>query len=264
MTKQKDLKRRVRARMQKTGESYTAARAHLVGARLPDLPPDHEALAGQSDATMTRQTGRTWRQWTHLLDDLGATELQHPQIVRLVGPEIDAAQPNRGWWAQTITVGYERLRGLRAPGQQRSGSYQFSKSRTLPVAAADAFAAFADTARRRRWLDTALTVRKATAPKSVRITWPDGTSVAVWITAKGPDRCHVSVQHEKLPTRAAADAMKPRWQAHLDALQRLLTATSRTAPAASRARSPARPARTSARSPGTRSARRSRTPGTGD
>jgi hypothetical protein len=30
MTKQKDLKRVVRARMQKTGESYTTARLHLV------------------------------------------------------------------------------------------------------------------------------------------------------------------------------------------------------------------------------------------
>ena len=31
MTTQKDFKRVVRARMQKTGESYTAARAHVVG-----------------------------------------------------------------------------------------------------------------------------------------------------------------------------------------------------------------------------------------
>ena len=33
MTKQADFKRRVRARMGKTGESYAVARAHLLGSR---------------------------------------------------------------------------------------------------------------------------------------------------------------------------------------------------------------------------------------
>lgn len=43
MTKQKHLKRRVRERMQKTGESYTTARLHLLGTlqAVPETgPPD--------------------------------------------------------------------------------------------------------------------------------------------------------------------------------------------------------------------------------
>jgi hypothetical protein len=37
VTKQKHLKRRIRERMQKTGESYTTARLHLLGTP-PDVP----------------------------------------------------------------------------------------------------------------------------------------------------------------------------------------------------------------------------------
>jgi hypothetical protein len=40
MTKQKDLKKRIRARQQKTGESYTAARAQVLGSavQIPEAP----------------------------------------------------------------------------------------------------------------------------------------------------------------------------------------------------------------------------------
>src|SRR5919112_6349551 len=39
MPREKDLKRLVRARMKKTGEAYTAARAQLLRKQTPDAPP---------------------------------------------------------------------------------------------------------------------------------------------------------------------------------------------------------------------------------
>ena len=46
MTKKKDLKRRVRARQKKTGESYTSALAHVRAPRIPEAPDaTKEALA---------------------------------------------------------------------------------------------------------------------------------------------------------------------------------------------------------------------------
>ena len=46
MTKKKDLKRRVRARQAKTGESYTSALAHIREPRIPEAPDaTKEALA---------------------------------------------------------------------------------------------------------------------------------------------------------------------------------------------------------------------------
>ena len=63
MPKDKDLKRLIRARMDKTGESYTAARAHVVGAPPAPLPEDHETVAGMRDEKVADATGRTWPEW---------------------------------------------------------------------------------------------------------------------------------------------------------------------------------------------------------
>ena len=217
MPRGKDLKRRVRARMQKTGESYTAARAHLVRSPLPSLPDDYQELAGMRDDTVAEKTGKTWPQWVETLDDIGATEMQHREIARWVHDHTGL-----DWWSQTVTVGYERIRGLREIGQRRGGGYEAGKSRTLPVPVATLFDAFADDARRHAWLGDGITVRKATPHKSVRITWKDGSSVEVYLTDKGPSKSTVTVQHTRLPTREAADEARAFWTERLDALTAML------------------------------------------
>src|SRR5438046_6419152 len=51
---QKDLKRLIRSRMQKTGEAYTAARLQILGTlqRKQQNEPDYAVLAGMSDAAV--------------------------------------------------------------------------------------------------------------------------------------------------------------------------------------------------------------------
>lgn len=55
MTKQKHLKRRVRDRMEKTGESYSAARRHVLAAR-PDAPPPSSHIPGSIPAVSAFRT----------------------------------------------------------------------------------------------------------------------------------------------------------------------------------------------------------------
>src|SRR5688572_10304840 len=94
MPKQKDLKRVVRARMQKTGESYSAARSHVVArkkaapAAPAPPPPDYAALAGLSDATIAAKTGANWEEWTRRLDAIGAAAKPHGEIARYVNEEL--------------------------------------------------------------------------------------------------------------------------------------------------------------------------------
>ena len=65
MTTQKTLKRRVRARSAKTGESYTAARAQLLRKADPPGPPRTAmALAGMTDEAMTRGSGKPLSEWS--------------------------------------------------------------------------------------------------------------------------------------------------------------------------------------------------------
>src|ERR1043165_425387 len=76
MPTNKDFKRVVRARMRKTGESYTAARAQLLRStpsRAPAAPaavtPANYALAaGISDAALKKATGCSWERWVKALD----------------------------------------------------------------------------------------------------------------------------------------------------------------------------------------------------
>jgi hypothetical protein len=228
MTRNKDLKRLVRARMKKTGEAYTTARAQITrksaakpiaaAASVPAAtadPKDYANLAGMSDAVIKQRTGCKWERWVKTLDQFGAEKMSHREIAAMVNKtwKVD------GWWSQTVTVGYERIKGLRARGQRRDGTYEASKSRTFNVPAATLFDAWKDANVRKRWLDDAgVKVRTATAPKSMRLAWSDGSIVAVGFYPKGKTKSSVAVQHTKLPDRETADRLKAYWSEQFDAL----------------------------------------------
>ncbi len=221
MPKNKDLKRLTRSRMQKTGESYTTARAQLLKKKkpVPTPAPELAALAGMSDEAVAAKTGCTWEKWVRVLDAVDAASMPHREIARYVRENFEIS----GWWAQTVTVGYERIKGLREIGQRRSGSYEANKSKTFPVPIARLYRAFSVARTRRRWLpDVQLTVRKATPDKSMRITWEDGTSVELYFTAKGDNKSLVALQHRKLASKAQAEHMKRFWGERLAALAEIL------------------------------------------
>ncbi|MEE3921840.1 hypothetical protein V2I01_36860 [Micromonospora sp. BRA006-A] len=65
---------------------------------------------------LRERTGQDWAGWFDRLDAWGAVDRTHTEIARWL---VDThGMP--GWWAQTVTVGYEQARGLRAPGQRRA------------------------------------------------------------------------------------------------------------------------------------------------
>ena len=153
------------------------------------------------------------------LDYHGAAEMRHPDIVKLVHEKYKVD----GWWAQSVTVGYERIKGLRARGQRRDGTYEAGKSRTFSVPVSKLFNAFADSKIRRRWIDgTPVKLRTATAPKSMRLGWADGGIIAINFTAKGSAKSSVSLAHTKLPDRETAEKFKKYWSERLDALGEVL------------------------------------------
>lgn len=80
MTQRRSFKRLVRARMAKTGESYTAARQNILAA---DGPAEADAaVMPQSDATLRDRTGEGWEHWLGVLDDWGGRERTHTEIAR--------------------------------------------------------------------------------------------------------------------------------------------------------------------------------------
>ena len=121
-----------------------------------------------------------------------------------------------------VTVGYERIRGLREKGQRRDGLYEAGKSRTFNVPIETLYDAFANTRTRRRWLQVEVTVRTAAQNKRMRLTWDDDTLVELGFTAKGSAKSVVAVVHQRLPNKSAIDAIKKTWAEHFDRLAQLL------------------------------------------
>ena len=219
MTRQSTFKRKVRARMEKTGESYTAARLRLIeGGETPPTPPT-AVEPRVSAAAVKSATGRTWEEWFELLDEWGGVEHTHGEIARWLSAEHGVA----GWWAQSVTVEYEKARGMRAPGQRPDG-WEVTASKTVGVPVERLYAAFTDDTERERWLPGAeLGLRTATAPKSARYDWEDGsTRVVAWFEAKGEGRSLISLAHQKLPDADAADEMKAYWRERVAALKELV------------------------------------------
>jgi hypothetical protein len=214
-----NFKRLVRGRMQKP----TVAAGSPKTTRAPSAPPaavDYAKLAGRSDAILKEKTGCTWERWVRALDHVQAYTWSHREIAKHVAEKYKVP----GWWAQTVTVGYERIKGLRAIGQRRDGSFEANKSRTYAVPLVRLYRAWHDARTRAEWLpDVDLTVRTAIRGKSMRITWPDRTSVAVGFASRGAGKSQVAIQHGNLADRAAAARMKQYWDERLNALRSVLS-----------------------------------------
>jgi hypothetical protein len=218
MTRQKSFKRLVRARMGRTGESYTAARAVLLAAQEEPAGSGKPVLA-TSDPEIRRRTGRGWEDWFDLLDAWQADQMTHRDLARKVAGEL-GIEP-LAWAAQAVTYSYEHARGLRVVGQRGDRSFAATVSRTLAVPAERAFDAFADADERAAWLPGGpLSERTSIRPRSLRFDWDDGTTrVNVVIAAKGPARCTVHVEHARLADAADTGRMKAYWRERLGALR---------------------------------------------
>ena len=219
MTRQKSFKRLVRARMEKTGESYTAARASLLAA---EQPTETEGpVLTMSDEAIRRRTGRGWEEWFDLLDEWGAVERSHAEVAEWLREERGSG----GWNAQSITVSYERARGGRAVGERPDG-FSVTASKTVAVPVERLYDAFVDESLRRSWLPEAeLRERTATRPKGARFDWGDGeTRVIVGFEAKGEAKSVAALAHERLPDAASAERMKTFWRERMAALKEALEA----------------------------------------
>jgi uncharacterized protein YndB with AHSA1/START domain len=227
MPTQKIFKQRIRARMTKTGESYTAARHQLLRkVEEPTAPaveqPSSEIPADAllvADESMRRATGKGHAEWFALLDRWGATDHNHTEIATWLRESLGVA----GWWAQGITVSYERVRGMRRVHQQGNG-YTISVTRTVKVDPDRALAAFTNMTVRRRWLPDAPMRRRPTrAALTARFDWSDPKSrVVVNVVPKSDGKALVAVGHEQVPDAEAAERLKAAWRAWLGELKAVL------------------------------------------
>ena len=175
------------------------------------------ASAPVSDAAITAKTGRGWDEWVTALDRAGARKLSHTGIAELVHRRFGVGD----WWAQSVTVGYERLTGKRA-NLQKAGGFAASGSLTVAAGLDRLYDTAADPKRQGKWLPAGVVMHKVTRAKSMRATAGDGSkSISFYFYAKGSGKAQVTVQQEKLASQAQALKLKKVWAASLRELAEL-------------------------------------------
>lgn len=260
MTLQKKLKKTIRARSQKTGESYTAARRQVLLAREKEteapeqpapvavqeppaappiaaspVPPAKQASRGQvNDEAARKKTGHGLDHWFAVLDAFGADTKGHTASAAHL--HKDHGIP--GWYAQGITVAYERAHGLRDMNQSCTGSFQVSVSKTVPAPVAEVVDALRNPERRAAWLqgtDPALVQTLEAAftgdkPREVKtkgndyawLRFPWGShTVVIYINGK-PKGASVVADNSNLPSSDLIEQRRAQWKVALAGLHRHL------------------------------------------
>jgi len=258
MTLQKRLKKAIRTRSEKTGESYTSARRNVLLAldkkaeaapppaapelQSPEPPPvptppgpTPPPKKGQvSDASARKATGHGLDHWFAVLEAFGAEAKGHTAAAAHLHNEHGIP----GWHAQGITVAFERSRGLREMNQSCAGTFQVSVSKTVPAGVAEVVDALKSADRRAVWLagaDPDL-VQALTAaftgdkPREVKTKGADyawlrfpwaGRTVEIRITGK-PKGASVVADNQNLAGPELVEPRRTQWRAALEGLHRHL------------------------------------------
>ena len=205
------------------------------------MPSNERKLSSVSDDAVAAATGRNWDEWTAFLDDLGAAEMTHKEIVALTaGP----GGLSSGWWQQSVAVGYEQAKGLRVVGQTSGADFQIGVQKTLPVPPDVAWALLAEGPGRDIWLGSVDPlefrkgqkyrtadgregeVRSCVPGERVRLTWSHPSlartsTVQIYLAPAG-DRTSVRFHQERLSSLEERELMRSHWRQVLEELAGLV------------------------------------------
>jgi len=177
--------------------------------------------AAIGDAAVKAKTGRTWGQWFAVLDEAGARKMTHKAIAKLIATRHKIPE----WWAQMVTVGYERARDMRKVNETLS-VFRTSVSRTLDAGKDAAFDAWDDAKTRAAFLKEKVDFSTRNPGKNLRFTWKVGR-VEVRFVVKGPKKTQVTVDHTGLEKESDIGRSKARWTEAMDKLGKTLGARAR-------------------------------------
>ncbi|TDE89656.1 DUF4287 domain-containing protein [Occultella glacieicola] len=179
---------------------------------------DWVAQPGHDDDLVRSNTGHGWDEWVRLLDAGPGRAAGHTEQARWVREEHGVD----GWWAQSVVVGYERIVGIRLPGQMPDGTFTVSRSRILDMDADTWRARLLDDATRAALFEPlGTTLRSKPEARSLRFDLADGdTSLGVVAVALDPlaERVRLTITHEKLADPGAAERWKDHWSAWIGGL----------------------------------------------
>ncbi len=188
-----------------------------------------------------KATGKTWDEWIAFLDKLGAKEMEHKEVARML---YDDKYIKTGWWAQMVTVGYEYAHGRRVTGETEGAGFEIGVQKTFPISSAKAWELVTSAEGVKIWLGEDANfkvsrgatyktadgvtgeVRSFEKAKRLRFTWQspklkEPATVQILFIPTG-ENTSIRFHQEKLSRVEEREAMRRHWQQVLEKLSRLM------------------------------------------
>jgi len=218
MTKQSNFKQKVRARMLKTGERYAAARKALLDQASKHTSSSSRAWIAQpdiSDESVITKTGKNLDEWCDIIEAWDGDQNDHTAVATYLREELNVDS----WWAQGITVSFERITGKRLPYQQKDGTFTANKSKVLPLLEAVLRQLFlSDDGRDDLFPNQHTELLSKPDAKNLRIKLEPGTAL-IWTEPQKSGKTKLTVSHEKLPTFDDVEQWKFYWEELMAAIE---------------------------------------------
>lgn len=190
-------------------------------------------------ATVRSKTGKDLNAWFDELDAAGGRKLGRRDRAQWLLERLD----KDAWWATTIAVEYERVRGMVEKDGRPTG-YAICSTKTIAAELPAVFEAFGKSEGLARWLgagaradftdggewncgdgDRARFLR-IRPNKDLRLAWEGraapGSAVEVLFADKGKGKTGITLNHTRIDSRADADLLRAAWSEALDALKQAL------------------------------------------
>ncbi len=176
--------------------------------------------------TITEKTGRSLEEWMNLLDKAGFRERPHREIASY----LHENQGLSSWWAQEVTVHYEKAVGRRVTGQTEKTGFQLGVSRTFKTSAGDLWS-WLTSGKGKTWysgtdsegIDTEPRVLKEGSHIRMRWKipgWTGYSTLQIRTVAKGPDKTTITIHQEKLPDQETRERMIEYWREKMTCLEK--------------------------------------------
>jgi uncharacterized protein YdhG (YjbR/CyaY superfamily) len=172
-----------------------------------------------TDEAVKKATGKGWDKWFTILNQEKADKLKHKEIAKLLSGKYEVD----GWWAQSITVEYERHLGKRQVGQVKDGTFQTAVSKTLPGNLDQVFKIWLDKVRNVKEFNSIPLAGKPVISKTEkwrywRVDLQDGSRVTITVGTKTADKSILTMSNEKLNIREDIESWKAFWKDYLKKL----------------------------------------------
>lgn len=175
-----------------------------------------ETKRSLKDEAVEKATGKSWGKWFAILNQEKAARLEHKEIVKLLSDKYEVD----GWWAQSITVEYERHLGKRKVGQVKDGTFQTAVSKTLPGNLDQVFKIWLSKVRDVKEFNSIPLAGKPVISKSEkwrywRVELQDGSKVTITVGTKTADKSILTFSTEKLKDQDAIEQWRTYWKDYI-------------------------------------------------